>query len=314
MNEQQDHGWCQSYTCLKRLTTYHGVVASGRTYTIHLTGSNPVKTRFHLMEAAAGESVVLYVYYMGGSRLQVFTGNNGETFVEDINMVDGKGKAYLHKQGRLAGNNPDGSWTNMNVALGDAHGTNTYHRGTKMLRLVIRGDRPVTVVQMPVVQVGMNLAVTEADFYLMQSEFISSIAMMLGIPPERIAITDVVADDGTRRLRAGGVSTRGGRTILGRRTTGGVKVEFEVTPSPEVNLQDDDVEVLETVGSVTVTLTRSVNIFEQVNVTYDTRNSTAMWGVHFQRVHGMVTFEDKEVTKTLTIPIVRCARWCGWCG
>ena len=47
---------------------------------------------------------------------------------------------------------------------------------------------------------------------------------------------------------AGGVSTRGGRTIMGRRATGGVQVEFDVTPSPEVNLaqanqQGDDVEV-----------------------------------------------------------------------
>ena len=310
MNECQDHGWCQSYTCLKRLTTYHAVVATGRTYTIHLTGSNPVKTRFHLIEAAADESLVVYVYYTGGSRLQVFTGATGDNFIEDLNLLDGKRKALLHKQGRLAGNNPDGSWTDEDVALGDAHGTNTYDRRSKMLRLVIKGDQPLTVVQMPVVQVGMNLAVSEADFYAMQSEFISSIASMLGIPPERIAITDVVADTGlARRL----VRDYDGQ-LRERRMAEGVQVEFEVTPSPEVNLQAEDVEVLETVGSITITLTRSVNVFGAVNVTYDTVNGTGVWGTHFERVHGMLTFADKEVTKTLTVPIVRGAARSGGCA
>ena len=72
LNENQDHGWCLSYTCLKRLATYPAVVATGREYTIHLTGSNPVETQLHLLHAANDESMIVNFYYTGGSRLQVF--------------------------------------------------------------------------------------------------------------------------------------------------------------------------------------------------------------------------------------------------
>ena len=302
MNELMDHSLCLGYACLKRLTTYHGIMATGRRYQIHLSGSNPIKTRFHINGAAPDEAVVLEIYYMGSSRLNVFTGPDLSNFHEDINMLDGKRKALLHKQGRIAGNNADGSWTDDTVELGDAHGTNAYNRRTKMIHVAIKGDGAVLIQQMPVVQVGMNLAVSEADFYEMEDEFISSMASLLGIPPSRIAITDVVPDDGLARRRLHRLGAPA--IVLGRRTAGGVQVEFEVAPSAEVNLQEEDVAVLETVGTVNVTITRSVNVLGTANFTYDTVNGTAKWGTHFTRVHGIGQFADRETTKTITIPIL----------
>ena len=38
LNGQMDHGWCFSYTCLKRLMLFAAVVAMDEEYTVHFAG------------------------------------------------------------------------------------------------------------------------------------------------------------------------------------------------------------------------------------------------------------------------------------
>lgn len=78
-------------------------------------------------------------------------------------MVDGKRKALMFKQGLIGANDGAGGWQDEPVLLSHAHGTNSYDRTTKMISVVIRGDRPLKIVQMPVVSVGMSLAVSESE-------------------------------------------------------------------------------------------------------------------------------------------------------
>lgn len=84
-------------------------------------------------------------------------------YIEDLNMVDGKRKALMFKQGLIGANDGAGGWQDEPVLLSHAHGTNSYDRTTKMISVVIRGDRPLKIVQMPVVSVGMSLAVSETE-------------------------------------------------------------------------------------------------------------------------------------------------------
>jgi hypothetical protein len=70
-NGCQDHGWCFSYTCLKRLMTFWTVVGMGRSYTVHFSGSEPQALRLSLLGARPAEKMVIRIYYTKSLRLQV---------------------------------------------------------------------------------------------------------------------------------------------------------------------------------------------------------------------------------------------------
>ncbi len=55
INGPQDHGWCFGYTCQERLSTFHAIVAPGITHEIHMTSTPPLRMRYHLLNANAGE-------------------------------------------------------------------------------------------------------------------------------------------------------------------------------------------------------------------------------------------------------------------
>lgn len=152
-----DHGWCFSYTCLKRLMTFWGVVATGLEYTVHFAGSNPQTMRISLPYAAAGEKIILKIYYSTAQKMQIFV--NGR-YIEDINRDDGKEKTQLVRDGRWASNNVDGGYTTQYLSMGcscllgdeckavdsasafcqrrgDTHGANMWNRAEGLLEIVI---------------------------------------------------------------------------------------------------------------------------------------------------------------------------------
>lgn len=92
MNGGMDHGWCMSYTCLKRLMTFWAVIKLHAVTTLHFSATTPQGMRVHLPYASDGHSLILRIYYPGNMRLQVYV---GEQFVEDLNRLDGKSKAQV---------------------------------------------------------------------------------------------------------------------------------------------------------------------------------------------------------------------------
>ena len=51
LNGPQDMGWCFGYTCQERLSTFYSLVAPGRVYEMHFTGTPPQHLRFHFLNA-----------------------------------------------------------------------------------------------------------------------------------------------------------------------------------------------------------------------------------------------------------------------
>ena len=45
----QDHGWCAGYTCQRRLSLFHSVVALGKSYEVYFTGTSPQNLRLMLL-------------------------------------------------------------------------------------------------------------------------------------------------------------------------------------------------------------------------------------------------------------------------
>ena len=51
----QDHGWCAGYTCQKRLSLFHSIVATGRPYDIYFSSVTPQKLRLMMINAKPSE-------------------------------------------------------------------------------------------------------------------------------------------------------------------------------------------------------------------------------------------------------------------
>lgn len=81
-----------------------------------------------------------------------------------------------------------------------------------MLRVVVRGSKPVEIRTAPVLIISFELpAMTEAEFF--GDSLIQNLATFLKVPPNMIRITNIIREDGGSRRR--------------RRSTG-LKVEVEI--------------------------------------------------------------------------------------
>ncbi|KAJ8785077.1 hypothetical protein J1605_007633 [Eschrichtius robustus] len=49
INGPQDHGWCAGYTCQRRLSLFHSIVALGKSYEVYFTGTSPQNLRLMLL-------------------------------------------------------------------------------------------------------------------------------------------------------------------------------------------------------------------------------------------------------------------------
>jgi cysteine-rich repeat protein len=304
-------GWCFSYTCLKRLMTFWSVVKVASSNIVHFASTNPQSMRLHLPTAQGQDKIIVKIYYQSAMRLQVFVGS---TFVEDVNSLDGKSKAQLVRDGRLSPNDAQGGYTDQHVSLtqpcniggssadvikcmtpSNVHGANRFNRAEQMLEIVVAAHDPSSYIEiqtLPVVAVSMGVSVSVADFYKVKDSFMSNLAFTLGIDVKRITIVDVVAGNARRR-----------RNLLGTSAT----VNFEVEPSPLIELHTSAVTILENVATVTVQVKRSVNILGVCGVSYSVANmssDTAVPGVNFVANSGSVIFKSTEVMQEITVQIL----------
>lgn len=49
INGPQDHGWCAGYTCQRRLSLFHSIVALNKSYEVYFTGTTPQNLRLMLL-------------------------------------------------------------------------------------------------------------------------------------------------------------------------------------------------------------------------------------------------------------------------
>lgn len=45
----QDHGWCAGYSCQRRLSLFHSIVALNKSYEVYFTGTSPQNLRLVLL-------------------------------------------------------------------------------------------------------------------------------------------------------------------------------------------------------------------------------------------------------------------------
>jgi hypothetical protein len=208
VNGPQDQGWCGGYTCQERISTFYLLVATGLNYTIALTSTNPQTTNLILLNANETQSLSVAIIYTTPQRLDVYVGSN---YIIPTN-------GYLDSDGNLR-------YTrgfNFKPVIGQPHGTNYYNRVEKKLYIIIRGREPVRIVTTSVIQLGIDLPpVTVTEFF--EVNLITNLALLLGIPTNRIRIVNVVSEGGTRK-----------------RQTETTRVEIEIGDAPSDTITTDD--------------------------------------------------------------------------
>ncbi|CAF5126945.1 unnamed protein product, partial [Rotaria magnacalcarata] len=72
INGPQDHGWCNGYTCQKRISTFMAIVEGGHQYDIYLTSTTPNHIRFRLLNADSSIKTILALYYNSLQQVDVY--------------------------------------------------------------------------------------------------------------------------------------------------------------------------------------------------------------------------------------------------
>ncbi len=82
INGPQDHGWCNGYTCQKRISTFMSLVEGGHHYDIYLTSTTPNQIRFRLLNADTSIRVSLGLYYSSLQQIDVYA---NDTYIAPTN-------------------------------------------------------------------------------------------------------------------------------------------------------------------------------------------------------------------------------------
>lgn len=72
INGPQDHGWCNGYTCQKRLSTFMAIVETRQHTDIFLTSTTPDHMRFRLLNADSSVVATLGLYYTSLQQVDVY--------------------------------------------------------------------------------------------------------------------------------------------------------------------------------------------------------------------------------------------------
>ena len=201
VNGPMDNGWCGGYTCQERISTFYTIVAANFDYTIALTSTNPQEFALHLVNADNDQGIRVGIIYTNPQGLDVFAVNDEtgqEIFIRPTNteLDSGGNIQYLDRDPTL----PRDQYI---PTLANHTGANFYDRDTKQLYIVIRGNETVKSFRIktrPVIMLSLTLQVT-IDQFFSEENLVNNIALLLGIPNNKIRIVNVVRETQTRRKR-----------------------------------------------------------------------------------------------------------------
>ncbi|XP_053349466.1 PKHD1 like 1, tandem duplicate 1 [Clarias gariepinus] len=192
LNGPQDHGWCAGYTCQKRLSLFHTIVATNKSFDIYFTGVSPQKLRLMMLNAAPTESVNLAIFYSKPERLDVYV--NDQLVAPNNAQWNTDRTDYT-----LLNPTYPGQYV---PTLNGTSGSNFFDPDYKMMHVLLRGSTPVQISTSPLLFISFNLpAMTEEQFF--GDQLVNNLAVFLKISPGMIRITKILRENsGARRRRS----------------------------------------------------------------------------------------------------------------
>ncbi|CAF3664415.1 unnamed protein product [Rotaria sordida] len=185
INGPQDHGWCNGYTCQKRISTFMSIIQSKHHYDIYFSSTTPNHIRFRLLNS--DESIVntLALYYDSLQQIDVYANN---IYVSPINRDFSYSYLILTDQSN-------------NITFTSIPGSNYFNRTTRMELFLING---ITVIDLKISQLlilNFNLPPqTPSSFF--SSNLTVNLAAILGVSPDKIRRVNIIsANNNISRIR-----------------------------------------------------------------------------------------------------------------
>uniref|UniRef100_A0AAR2IPV4 Polycystic kidney and hepatic disease 1 (autosomal recessive)-like 1 n=1 Tax=Pygocentrus nattereri TaxID=42514 RepID=A0AAR2IPV4_PYGNA len=192
LNGPQDHGWCFGYSCHKRVSLFHSIIATNRSFDIFFTSTTPQKLRLMMLN-----TVRVAVFYSNPQRLDVYVNNR---LVAPTNADWNKDKTDY----TLLKPNQTGQYL---PSLSSTLGSNFFDPDYKMMHVLLRGSDPIEIRTSPVLFVAFNLPfMTEAEFF--GDKLVTNLAAFLKVPPNMIRITNIIREGSARQRRSTGLTVQ----------------------------------------------------------------------------------------------------------
>ncbi|XP_021354106.1 fibrocystin-L-like [Mizuhopecten yessoensis] len=244
INGPQDHGWCSGYTCRKRVSTFMALVATGKEYLIHFTGTSPQHLRYFLIDANSTQSIKLAVWYSQPNRRDVY--------VEGISVQAKNGRtvngAYILDPPTY----PEEFMPNVS----DTSGQNYFDRDSGLLHFTIRGDKSLEVKTDPSIIVSFQFPAMSIDDFF-GPQLIQHLAAFFNLSPDKVRLVKIVRE-----------TTPAGRRR--KRSTGNDQAVVEISDTPRSNINDSSGLTPEQLQNISATLVNEIqlgNISQVVNLT-----------------------------------------------
>uniref|UniRef100_A0A8C0PQA0 Fibrocystin-L n=1 Tax=Canis lupus familiaris TaxID=9615 RepID=A0A8C0PQA0_CANLF len=197
INGPQDHGWCAGYTCQRRLSLFHSIVALNKSYEVYFTGTTPQNLRLMLLNVDHKKAVVVGIFFPTLQRLDVYVNN---ALVCPRNTVWNPQQKHCELNRHLY---TEQFLPNLNSTV---LGENYFDRIYQMLYLLVKGTTPVEIHTTAVIFVSFQLpAVTEDDFYISHN-LVRNLALFLKIPSDKIRVSKIIQGESLRRKRSMGIT------------------------------------------------------------------------------------------------------------
>ena len=211
------------------------IVAAGFDYTIGLTSTTPQEMGLHLLNAESNQGIVVGIIYTNPQGLDIFVVDvetGMETFVPPTNAeIDGDGNIQYSDR------DPNLPRDQFIPTMSNEAGANFYDRDTKQLYITMKGSYMYRIVTRPVIMLSLTLQVTVEEFFD-EDNLVRNLALLLGIPNNKIRIVNVVRETQSRRKRQG---------------TQTQTIDFEIGNQPGEEAQTGATNVTEMMNETTTT-------------------------------------------------------------
>uniref|UniRef100_A0A8C4T925 PKHD1 like 1 n=1 Tax=Erpetoichthys calabaricus TaxID=27687 RepID=A0A8C4T925_ERPCA len=193
LNGPADHSWCTGYSCRRRLSTFHTIVATNKSFSVYFTSTSPQSLRLMLLNADNSKAVRVSIFYSNPQRLDVYA---NDLLVAPTNAVWNSN----HSDYTLSSPTyPDQFVPQMNSTIS---GSNYFDSDYKMLNILVRGSTPIVVRTSPLLFISFNMPFMTVDEFF-GPNLIKNLAAFLKIPTSKIRITKIVRASSRRKRETG---------------------------------------------------------------------------------------------------------------
>ena len=188
VNGPQDHSCCSGYVCAERLSTFYTMVATNQEYEIVMTSVPPQVFKFHLLHNEESQPVRVKMWFPKQQRLDIYTA--GEYIPpnnKDFSVIDNL-KLFPADDSFIP-------------PMTDQHCANYFDPNTGHLYLLVKEKSTCDIKTQPVVVLKLGITIKEDEFFD-EDKIVGNIAGLLGIPLNKIRVTNIVREGSVRKRRA----------------------------------------------------------------------------------------------------------------